>query len=38
MKPEGRIQKKLTPTEWFAWALLILCLLVGFGMTAFAPN
>jgi len=32
------MEKKLTATEWFAWALLILSLLVGFGMTALAPN
>jgi hypothetical protein len=38
MKAQGTVKKKLAATEWFAWALLVLSLLIGLGMTAFAPN
>ncbi len=30
-------KEPLTTTERFAWVLLIISLLIGFGMTAFAP-
>jgi hypothetical protein len=31
-------KQRLTTTERIAWAMLIVSLLVGFGMTAFAPT
>jgi hypothetical protein len=37
---ECRMQNELpfTTTEGIAWAVLVLCMIVGFGMTAFAPT